>query len=94
VRVRFVLLIGLLFAVPGYGQKHFDFSIGCRQAYQEIIQLRLDEGSKLLAVEKKRDPDNLIPVFLDNYIDFFQLFLMRMLSITRPGRAGWTGVSR
>jgi len=74
VRVRFVLLIGLLCAVPGYGQKHFDFSTGCRQAYQEIIQLRLDEGSKLLAVEKKRDPDNLIPVFLDNYIDFFQLF--------------------
>jgi hypothetical protein len=28
----------------------------------------------LLAAEKKRDPDNLIPVFLDNYIDFFQLF--------------------
>jgi tetratricopeptide (TPR) repeat protein len=76
---RAVLLASLLFgvppfAVPGYGQKHFDFNSNCRQAYQEIIQLRLDEGSRLLAAEKKRDPNNLIPIFLDNYIDFFQLF--------------------
>ena len=28
----------------------------------------------MLDGEKKRDPDNLIPYFLDNYIDFFQLF--------------------
>jgi tetratricopeptide (TPR) repeat protein len=74
VRVRFLLLAGLLYTAPGYGQKHFDFNDGCRQAYREIIQLRLEEGSQLLAVERKRDPDNLIPVFLDNYIDFFQLF--------------------
>src|ERR1700733_4544625 len=76
---RAVPLAGLLFAVsvfaiPGYGQKHFDFNNNCRQAYQEIIQLRLDEGSRLLAAEKKRDPSNLIPIFLENYIDFFQLF--------------------
>jgi tetratricopeptide (TPR) repeat protein len=58
----------------GYGQKHFDFNSNCRQAYQAIIQLRLDEGTRLLAAEKKRDPANLIPFFLDNYIDFFQLF--------------------
>ena len=72
--VRSVLVVSLLFAVPVFGQKHFDFNNSCRQAYQEIIQLRLEEGSRLLTAEKKRDPDNLIPVFLDNYIDFFQLF--------------------
>jgi len=36
--------------------------------------LRLEEGSRLLESEKKRDPNNLIPFFLDSYIDFFQLF--------------------
>ena len=56
------------------GQKHYDFNTTCRQAYQAIIELRLDEGSRLLEVEKKRDGNNLIPFFLDNYIDFFQLF--------------------
>lgn len=73
-RVRVLLLIGLLYAVPGHGQKHFDFNNGCREAYRNIVALRLEEGGRLLAIEKKRDPDNLIPVFLDNYIDFFQLF--------------------
>lgn len=71
-RIAFVscLLIPLL----GVGQKHYEFNTTCRQAYQAIIQLRLEDGSRLLENEKKRDPDNLIPFFLDNYIDFFQLF--------------------
>ena len=56
------------------GEKHYDFNNNCRQAYQAIIQLRLDEGSRILEAEKKRDGNNLIPFFLDNYIDFFQLF--------------------
>jgi hypothetical protein len=72
--IRFVLLGCLFLSVPGYGQKHFDFNPGCRQAYRVIVQLRLDEGGQLLAAERKRDPDNLIPEFLENYIDFFRLF--------------------
>jgi hypothetical protein len=72
--VRLVLSGLLLFSVPGYGQRHFDFSPGCRQAYRAIVQLRLEEGGQLLAAEKKRDPDNLVPDFIANYIDFFQLF--------------------
>jgi hypothetical protein len=74
VGVRWALLVSLVVAVPAYGQKHFDFSPGCRQAYRAIVQLRLEEGGQLLAAEQKRDPDNLIPEFLANYIDFFQLF--------------------
>ena len=72
--LRFLILVGLLFPVAGYAEKHFDFSPGCREAYRAIVQLRLEEGGRLLAAEKKRDPDNLIPEFLGNYIDFFQLF--------------------
>jgi tetratricopeptide (TPR) repeat protein len=64
----------LLLPLAGAGQKHFDFTSSCREAYESIIQLRLDDGKRMLEAEKKRDPDNLIPFFLDNYIDFFQLF--------------------
>jgi tetratricopeptide (TPR) repeat protein len=74
VSARFIQLIFLFTPVLCIGQKHFDFNNNCRQAYQRIIQLRLDEGSRILEAEKKRDPNNLIPFFLDNYIDFFQLF--------------------
>src|SRR5882762_3008208 len=66
----------LLFFSPclGFGQKHFDFSNSCQQAYREIIQLKLSAGQKMLDAEKKKDPNNLIPAFLENYIDFFILF--------------------
>src|SRR5882757_3302023 len=71
---RIFLFPCLLFPLLGIGQKHYDFNTTCRQAYQSIIELRLEDGRQLLETEKKRDPNNLIPFFLDNYIDFFQLF--------------------
>ena len=71
---KLALVACLFFPILSKGQKHYDFNNTCRKAYQSIIALRLEEGSRLLEIEKKRDPDNLIPFFLDNYIDFFQLF--------------------
>jgi hypothetical protein len=68
-----VLLLGLMY-VPARAQKVFDFNDRCRQAYHEIIQLKLGSGQQLLNVEKAQHPDNLIPYFLENYIDFFTLF--------------------
>ena len=56
------------------GQKHFDFNGNCQQAYREIIQLKLESGERILNAEKKKDPANLIPSFLEGYIDFFTLF--------------------
>lgn len=55
-------------------QKKFDFNNNCQKAYKEIIWLRLKSGQDLLDNEKKINPDNLIPYFLENYIDFFVLF--------------------
>ncbi len=55
-------------------QKKFDFNTNCQSAYKEIISLKLKSGQALLANEKKINPDNLIPYFLENYIDFFVLF--------------------
>ena len=71
----FTFFIILLF-VPGLssGQKVFDFNITCRNAYKEIIQLKLESGQQLLNQEKQQNPDNLVPYFLENYIDFFTLF--------------------
>jgi tetratricopeptide (TPR) repeat protein len=55
-------------------QKSFDFDGTCQQAYKQIIQLKLQQGRQLLQAEQKEHPDNLIPAFLGNYIDFFELF--------------------
>lgn len=68
-----VLLLGLMY-VPARAQKVFDFNDRCRQAYHDIIKLKLNNGQQLLNAEKAEHPDNLIPYFLENYIDFFILF--------------------
>ena len=52
----------------------FDFNTRCQQAYKEISQLKLKNGQILIDEEKRKNPGNLIPFFLENYIDFFTLF--------------------
>jgi Tetratricopeptide repeat len=73
-----LLSVCLLFVrvSPGFSQSsyHYDFNENCRRAYNEIISLKLYAGSQILEAEKKTNPHNLIPYFLDNYIDFFTLF--------------------
>jgi tetratricopeptide (TPR) repeat protein len=72
----FFCLIAGFFFVPAeaLAQKTFDFNENCQQAYKEIIQLKLQKGQDMLDAEKRLHPDNLIPDFLENYIDFFILF--------------------
>jgi hypothetical protein len=69
-------LLLIAFLLPGFcaGQKVFDFNTNCRNAYKEIIRLKLDYGQQLLNQEKQQHPNNLVPIFLENYIDFFTLF--------------------
>jgi tetratricopeptide (TPR) repeat protein len=56
------------------GPYTFDFNADCRKAYSEIIKLKLNTGRLILDEEKKLHPNNLVPYFLDNYIDFFTLY--------------------
>jgi tetratricopeptide (TPR) repeat protein len=74
--MRIFFLLGLLLSitVSVNGQKVYDFNPRCQQAYQFIMELRLNEGRTILEAEKKAHPNNLIPYFLDNYADFFVLF--------------------
>ncbi|HTQ66931.1 MAG TPA: tetratricopeptide repeat protein [Puia sp.] len=68
----FFILSGISY--PLYAQKTFDFNSNCQSAYREIIRLKLKTGKDLLEIEEKTHPENLIPYFLENYIDFFVLF--------------------
>ncbi len=53
----------------------FDFNSRCRDAYESIFSLRLEEGQSILNQERKTNPDNLIPLLLENYLDFFTVFI-------------------
>jgi tetratricopeptide (TPR) repeat protein len=73
-----VILIGFsctLFSGTLRAQKVFDFNAQCQEAYHDILSLKIDTGQRLLAAEKKAHPNNLIPYFLENYIDFLVLVI-------------------
>lgn len=54
---------------------HYDFNNRCSQAYSALTELRIDDGMRILEEERKKDPYNLIPVFLENYDDFLSILL-------------------
>ncbi len=72
--VLFAFTFSLILPCQAQLLYQFDFNRDCRKAYEEIIKLKLNTGKIILEAEKKAHPYNLIPYFLDNYIDFFTLY--------------------
>ena len=69
------LIIFFLLLSPMLLKASFSFNQNCTDAFDLLISLRFDEARKLIANEKKGNPDNAIPYFLDNYIDFLGSFI-------------------
>jgi hypothetical protein len=67
------LFLTLFFYFPSFSS--FDFNTNCKSAYDKIIRLRFDEGKVFLENEKTLHPSNLIPCYLENYIDFLKLII-------------------
>ncbi len=68
-----VVFIFLLFSLKSFAG--FDFNTNCRDAYEDIVNLKFKAAKIKLDNEKKVNAGNTIPVFLDNYIDFFTLII-------------------
>lgn len=53
----------------------YDFNANCKKAHQSIMCLRLNEARVFINIEKRVNPSNLIPYYLDNYCDFFSIVI-------------------
>lgn len=72
--IRLLLnLVFLFIAVESFAQ--FNPSQNCQKAYQKIVDLRFTEARRLIAAEKTSDPGNLIPLYLENFIDFLTIIV-------------------
>lgn len=69
-----IFFLVLFFSNFTQAQKVYEFNTTCQQAYREIVQLKLNSGQVLINKAKQQNPDNLIPLVLESYIDFFTLF--------------------
>lgn len=65
----------MLISVLANAQKVYEFNSTCQQAYLEISKLKFNNAKALLDKAKQQNSNNLIPTLLENYIDFFPLFL-------------------
>lgn len=74
--IRLTFTIWVIFvSISAFAQRKFEFSTNCVKAYEAVISLKLNHAASLINQEKKANPDNMVPYFLENYIDFFELFL-------------------
>jgi tetratricopeptide (TPR) repeat protein len=53
----------------------FHFHEEAQQIYDKIFELRLEEAQSMIARLKRSEPDNLIAYHLENYIDFFTIYV-------------------
>ena len=68
-----VILFVFYLCLPSFAS--FDFNANCKSAYEKIISLRFDEGVALLKTEKTTNPSNVIPYYIENYLDFLKIFI-------------------
>ncbi|MEN0005413.1 MAG: tetratricopeptide repeat protein [Bacteroidota bacterium] len=72
---RLFYLITLLLLSSSAYSKHFEFDSSARDVYQKVLSLRFNEAYALLAHQKLKDPDNLVLIHIENYIDFFTIYI-------------------
>lgn len=54
---------------------HYTWSPELRQAYEAAISLRFAKCEELLKSIKKSDPENLLILLVENYLDFFKVYI-------------------
>jgi hypothetical protein len=62
-------------------QAYYRFNQNCEHAYNQLMQLDFDSAYYFIQHEKTVHPQNLIPVLLDNYMDFLQIVLFENESL-------------
>lgn len=63
-----------VFSCINTSAQQFDFNTNCRNAYNAILALKVEDGKKLLQQEARQNSDNLIVPYLENYADFLTAY--------------------
>lgn len=72
---RILIILLLLPAGQLSAAKYFDFSLAARDTYRKITSLRFVEAHAALDAMRRGEPDNLMTIYLENYLDFFTVFV-------------------
>lgn len=70
-----VFFIALIAILPIKANYFYEYSPLAVNAYDQIIQLKFIDASKSIQQLKLEEPANLVVLHLENYIDFFKIFI-------------------
>ena len=72
----FILYFLLFCPLANHAQTpYFAWTPTAEKAYQKAVELRLSEAENQLFLMAQREPDNYIRLLIDNYVDFFRIFI-------------------
>ncbi len=73
------LLAGVFFICVGFtalcAEGHFHLNAQIEEVYEQIIHLRFEEAEEAIQIIKEGNPENLLIYHVENYIDFFKVFI-------------------
>lgn len=73
---KIILSIAFLsIALSVFAAKRYEWTPLAKSAYKNVISLRFNEAYSQLARIKINDPENLIAYHIENYIDFFRVYI-------------------
>lgn len=83
VKVIFATFVLLWSTSALQGQTKFYINDQVREIYEDIVSLKLNAALQNIKVQKSIDKDNAMYLYLENYIDFFNLFIGEEESVYR-----------
>jgi hypothetical protein len=73
--VKSFLLSLIFFFLINLTYSQYDFNKNCKEAYIATINLKFKQAENAIKTEKTSNPSNLIPYFIENYIDFLTVII-------------------
>ena len=70
-----LLILLLLYTCELFSQHYFEYSDKAHLVYTDIIDLKLEKAKIGIQEMYAEEPDNLAVLHIENYIDFFELFI-------------------
>lgn len=70
-----IIVFALCLLLPSALKAQFRFDEPYREMYYHVIDLKFEKARLMIALESKQEPENLIPLVLENYIDFLTVFI-------------------
>jgi len=74
---RKICVIGVILSLAGLAgaQGRFEYTAELQAVYQDILELKLEKAKTDLSALKASDPHNLSALHIENYIDFYTVFI-------------------